>query len=373
MRTISLIIMIALFFTACKQEREILPSGKILKIGVMAPLGGKYKRLGNQGLIGLKAANKMNRYLKNGDEIVFEIVDTKSELKNSKKVLSELAKKDIKAIISFMGSSETLSMKQDFKDYKIPTVLTLATDNNLVSKGGYISQVCIDNDTQVLIASHYIRDEKLIQKVGVIYNKDSYYSSILAKQFKNYFISIGGSVEFFLDLNKQNALNRFENMKKKDIKMLYNTSNGVLSAKILDIMNRKNFDFDMLGADGLYSDVLELGHNKLKLFDGVYVVEHYAHNANRDSNYERLGKILDKDGFNESSNAFLAYDSYQLLMHALEKCSDYSLECIDATFENSGIIKGVAGNFSMVDSKVKREVYINKIENSLLKKEVVIY
>jgi hypothetical protein len=82
---------------------------------------------------------------------------------------------------------------------------------------------------------------------------------------------------------------------------------------------------------------------------------------------------LEKNGFKESSYAFLSYDSYQLLVSALNSCSEYNKECINAIFKNSEIIYSALDDFSMINSKVKREIYVDKIKDSSLFEDVVIY
>ncbi len=373
MKNIISIILVALFFNACEYDKKIIPSGKIVKIGILAPLSGKAKKLGQQSLLGLQAANEMKKYLENGDEIIFEIFDTKSDIKSTKIAFDNLIKSDVKLIISFMGSSGMLEMKNIFNKHKLPIITTLATDDNLADINGYIAQVCIDNNTQVLVASHYIKDEKFINNVGVIYDKDSIYSSSLATKFEEYFKLLGGKVEFIIDIGQPIGLKKFQEIDKKNIKILFNTTDSILSTKVFKIINEQNDDFKVLATDGLLSGALDLSKENLILFNGTYVVEHYAHNVNKNEERKRLEKLLDENKYKYSSFTFLAYDGYQLLTYALNNCTSYNPKCINPILHNSDVIKGVSGNFSMIDAKAKREVYIDKISNSKLNKEIIVY
>ena len=371
--SILLTILIALLLSACTNESEIIPSGKVIKIGVLAPMSGKYKTLGQQSLQGLKAAQKMRRYLKNGDEIVFEVVDTKNDTKNSKKAFLKFLKSDVTSVFSFMNRDATLAMKYEFQKHKIPIISTLSTANEITLNNDYISQVCMDDNMQVLVASHYIRDEKLIQNVGVVYSEHSKYSSALAYAFKEYFVKLGGNIDFFIDIDSSDGLQKFHNLNKKSLKMLFNTTDAILSVKVLRIINEQGLTLEVLGAKGLFSNALEVSKDSFRLFEGVYVVEHYAHETSKSRNRKRLEQLLDKDGLKESSYAFLSYDAYQLLLYALDSCSDYNPECVNSILKNSDVIEGISKNFSMVDAKAKREVYIDKIVKSKLQKEVVVY
>ena len=365
---------ISLLFLGCNKENTVTPSGKVVKIGILAPLSGRDKRLGQQSLFGLQAANEMGRYLKNGDEIVFTIFDTRSDFNHTSKELSKItSSKSFTALISSMSSDSTLHLKKEFTKHKLPTIATLATNSNISSPEGYISQLSIDNNTQTVVAAHYIKDEKFIEKVGVIYDKDSFYSTEIANKFKNYYTKLGGKIDFFIDINTKAGFREFENRDKTDIKMLFNAASAAKTINILKIIKNQNLKFDILGTDGLLSGAFELPKKELKYFDGVYVIDHFADNTYKNKKRIILEDYLDKYSFKESSYAFLSYDSYQLLVSALNSCPEYNKECINAIFKDSAIVYGASGNFSMINSKAKREIYINKIVNSSLSQEVVIY
>jgi len=366
-------IVLAFIFTGCEETPTILPSGKVVKIGVLAPLSGQDIRLGHQSLLGLKVANKMRKYLSNGDEVVLKIIDNQSNIKSAKQALSNLHVEKVEAIFSFMSSKEMRALSKNIHDTKIPFIATLATDNNIAKEDTYISQVCINNNTQVIVAAHYIRDEKFMQNVGVVYNKNSFYSKNLATEFKKYFLRLGGSVDFFIDVGSNKGLKKFKNYNKTNTKMIFNTTDAKITLKILKLIAAQKRKCKLLGTDGLLSGALEFSKADLKLFDGVYVIEHYSHDVGRNNLRKKFESLLSEDGYKESSYALLAYDGYQLLMNTLNKCQDYNKLCIKNALENSTTIKGISSNFSIVDSQSKREVYVNKINNSQLLKEVVIY
>ena len=347
----------------CEESAKITPSSKIIKIGVLAPLSGTHKDLGIQGILGIKAALKMERYLQNRDKIVLVIVDTRSTEEDSRKALKKLVDAEVVAIFSFMGSGRTLALKDEFNAVKIPIIATLSTDKNIVSLDGYISQVCMDNDTQMIIASHYIRDEELIQDVGIIYSSDSKYYSLLADDFKKYFTILGGKVNFFIDISSKKGLAEFENIKNSDISMLFSSIKSNATHKVVKTIKTQKFDFKVLGVNGSIDSEL----------DSFYVIEHYADDVLKSDKREELEGILEKESLKNRGYAFLSYDGYQLLRYALKNCHNYSSECINARIKNSDIIKGFSGNFIMLNSRAKREVYIDKIEDGRLKKEVVVY
>jgi len=368
---ILLLIIAILFLTACQKKEKITPSGKVLKIGLLAPLSRINRKYGYQSLFGIEFANSEKKYLTNGDKIEFHIVDTKSSIEGTQRALQQLLDQNVTAIISFVGSANMLSLKKQFKDIKIPIIVTLATNDEIPLLSDSISQICMSNRHEALVAAHYIKDEKFINSVGLLYDSENPYSYSLSTQFSKYYKSIRGKNTFVLDFSNKNALKKLQNIDFKDIGMVFSILRAKESAKALRILNIKGIK--VLLSDGTLSSAKVNVKKGLNLFNGAYIIEHYASNMNGNREYKKLQKILQKEGFEDSSYAFLAYDAYSLLVYALENCFQYEQKCINALFHNSDVIEGIAGNFTMENGKVKRKVYIDKIENLRLKQEIVTY
>ncbi len=138
-------------------------------------------------------------------------------------------------------------------------------------------------------------------------------------------------------------------------------------------MQTENLTYKLLGTDGLLSSALDMDEKSLELFENHYVLDHYTHSQKRSDKQKNLEKLLDKSGYKNSSYAFLAYDAYQLLLYALNNCPEQDSICINSLLQNSDIVQGISENFSILNSKAKRGVYINKIKDAMLEKEVVVF
>ena len=360
-------------FTACSDDEKIIPSGKKIHISVLAPISGDNKRYGRQSLLGFNEANNMKRYLNNGDEIVLHVDDTKTDDKIFVKAMDSANINDNKIIITFEGSNNLIAVKDTLKAIKKPIIATLATNNEVPSLSENMIQVCMSNDTQALVAAHFTKDEKFINNVGVVYDKTNKYSSELAQEFKIIYEKLGGVIEFFDDISSDVDFLKFKNRDKHKINLLFSVANASQNVKVITLIKKQNKHLQILSTDGLLNNALENERDNLDLFNGIYVVEHYAHEKFSHKDRKRLEKYLKKYDLEESSYAFLAYDAYQLVYYALDNCVDYDEGCISAILKNSGIISGISGNFSMLDSKAKREIYVDKIKKSKLIKEIVIY
>jgi ABC-type branched-subunit amino acid transport system substrate-binding protein len=368
-------ITVGLLFVGCDyfEDVKIVPSGKVVKVGVLAPLSGQHKRYGTQSLLGLKSAHKMHQYLTNGDKIIFEIVDAKSDNNSSLEALCKLKDKNVSSIISFLGSNHMLALSPYFDMKKIPVIATIATHSDISKDTQYVSQVCMSNHMQTLVASHYLRDEKLIENIGIVYNKQSTYSQALADEFQIYFKDIGGQIDFYIDVSSEEGIEKFHSQKNETTQMLFNVTDAEQSVTLINALHALHWEIEILGTDGLLSDALEHSSEDVELFDDLYVVEHYAHNKTVTKKQKQFKNYLNNKNLQESSYAYLAYDGYQLLMNALENCQNYERQCINAMLHDSGIIEGISGNFSMKNAKANRAIYIDRIKNAKLIKEVIIY
>ena len=370
---IFLIVFISIFFSSCSNETKIIPSGKKIHIAILAPLSGENKRYGTQSMLGINAANNMKKYLSNGDEISLHVEDTKADKQTFINAITDVNKSENKIIVSFEGSNSLLKVKEELKSIKTPIIATLATNNDITSLSENMIQICMNNDAQALVAAHFTKDEKFIDNVGIVYDKTNKYSLELAQEFKNIYTKLGGKVEFFNDVSNFIGYSKFKNIDKSKIKLLYSVVGAKKDVKIIRLLKKQNINVDILSTDGLLNNALESQRDNLKLFNGMYVVEHYAHKKYKSKKHKKLKKYLKKYNLQESSYAYLAYDAYQLLYYALDNCVEYDKECISAIMKNSDVIKGISGNFSIIDSKAQREIYVDKIVDAKLIKEIVIY
>ena len=371
MKVIIVLCLLALSFLGCMEEQKIQKSGKVVKIGVLAPLTRANKRYGYQSLLGLKFANRNKTVLANGDEIVLEVIDTNSTSDGTKKGLKELLDKNVTAILSFVGSGNMLSLKEMLTNVKIPILVTLATNDEITKLNSSISQICMSNQREALVAAHYIKDEKFMNEVGIVYYKNNPYSRSLATQFRDYYKQIHGRNLFFLDFSQKDSFTTFKKKNFKDLKIIFSVLDTKKNLKILEFL--KNKDIKLLLSDGAFSSAKETQAQDLHYFNGSYIIEHYASNMRASKEYKKLQKFLAKENLKDSSYAFLAYDGYALLYDTLNSCVDYDQECMNALFQNSDIVEGIAGNFSMENAQAKRKIYIDKIENLELKREIVTY
>ena len=201
---VSILICIVLWLGGCDQKPAIEPSGKTIKVGIIAPFSGSDHAKGKEGLIGMQTAMQLQPYLQNGNSIEFVAENDKDDPALTVKLLKKLVEKDkVSAIITFSSTSPVLAMAKVADEYRVPILAALATHPDTTKHNVFISQLCFDDDFQGTVAAVFVRDELLIDKVAVFSNPGSVYSSHLAAKFESKFKSIGGEITDTVSLTEE--------------------------------------------------------------------------------------------------------------------------------------------------------------------------
>ena len=74
----------------CNQEADIRPSGKVIKVGIIAPFSGSDLAKGKEGLKGMKTALQLQPYLYNGHGVELVHENDKDDPALSVKLLKKL-------------------------------------------------------------------------------------------------------------------------------------------------------------------------------------------------------------------------------------------------------------------------------------------
>ncbi len=369
-----ILIFFIIFFSACEKESKISASGKKIYVKVLASQSGDGIAFGLQGLQGLLAAKELNPFLPNGDEIIFEIDNDKSNLVKSKKIVENIDK-NITALLTFCNSNIQLGIIPQVQKLKIPTLAVIATHDDFTKISSYMTRLSMSNSKEAEVSAAYIRDEMLFDKVGIIYSEDSIYSKSISKYFEKKFKQLDGKivVNRSIESFKKNSEDYQELLDKLDIDMIFLTTDAVLSYKFLKVFNALNSEVKIFATDGLLSDMQKHYPKDLNILDGILTIEHYSNNMQENTHIKILKKYFKKNNLTLSSFAGLGYESYQILYNALLTCKDYERECVNDKLRNSDIFDGVVSNLQTLNGDMQRPLYINEIKDALMIRKVKVY
>ncbi|OQX59203.1 MAG: hypothetical protein B5M52_03975 [Helicobacteraceae bacterium 4484_230] len=366
-----------LLLSGCENKTELKPNGNVVKIGVIVPLKGKDAAMGKEAVKGLKILQKTVPLTKDGTRIELIFKNNRSDLNTTLLYYKKLASdKEIKAIAVIAESESLLKIADIADEYRTPTLNIFATHPDISKKSSYISSICFNNIHQGQVAALYIRDDLLLDRAAIFYDKENPYSATLSKEFEKKFKWIEGNVVAKLPGNltgsKLEAELNF--LKKEKTDVLYMTQNVNNVFEVMKAVKKMDWDVTMMSRDGLFSRVKSKHKEMINLADGLLTTDHFSNSMPlSDLGMQIVEKYID-DIDSVTNFAALSGEGYLLLKHALEQCNKpFKKECINTHMRNVNQFKGFIGDFDIYEGNAMRPVIISKIQNGKMLFVVKIY
>jgi branched-chain amino acid transport system substrate-binding protein len=364
---VSILICIVFWLGGCDQKPAITPSGKTIKVGIIAPFSGSDHAKGKEGLKGMETAMQLLPYLQNGDRIEFVAEDDKDDPALTVKLLKKLVKEvKVSAIITFSSTSPVLAMAKVADEYRTPILAALATHPDITKHNGFISQLCFDDDFQGTVAAVFVRDDLLIDKVAVFRDLDSVYSSHLAAKFKSKFKSIGGEITDTVSLTQETGdLSKvIKSVHDNTPELLYLPISAKDLVRVVREVRKLRWKPEMMGSDGLVSTMLAQHKEEIDLVDGMLATDFFAHGMPLTPFGERArDKHRENHKVSRTAYVALGVEGYAILLDAMNRCSDPAdRECINNQIRSTTNFKGIIGNITIgPNGKAQRPLTINSI------------
>lgn len=383
LRNFNMLSLVVLFCCSCNEKlpEKFVPKlgAKKVKIGVIAPLSGKTKTQGEQGIKGIKSAMYVDPAMPNGDWVELIVEDDQDIPENTVKAFTKLAEQDkVKAVLVMSSSKSVLALNPLVDKFQTPVLALVASHPDITVDVEFMNQVCFDNEFQGQVAALYARDELLIGKVAVFVNNENPHSKSLADIFKKKFTEVEGEVvvTFPVDTEMATLKDSLEFLKKNDVEMLYMPIHAGRFIEVSKALNKMGWHPIRMGSDGLLSDVFDKYKHDSGLMEGVLGVDFYSSNAP----YTEKGKLLQRvyrHLYPEKGSTYVVAgtEGYQILFAGMSQCRDFT-DRIEVNREIRQItdLKGVMGRISITSKgKAQRPLYVNTIEHGKLKFLVKVY
>jgi len=368
---------VSLLLIGCEPEEVHQKSGKVVKIGVIAPLSGPEKEWGENGILGVKTALELKPYLLNGDKPELILEDDKNNPELSVKALHKLATQDkVSAILIFSDSAAVLAVVELAEEYKIPILALIATHPE-ISSGEWISQFSFDDTLQGTIAALFVIDELLIEHVGVVANEDNPHSIFLADEFSRRFKEAGGIVERAAINNGTTDFTKIvRGFREKGLEFLYLPLDANHVVQIEELVSKVGWNPRVMVSDGLLGRIRLQHGEKLDVVDGMLSPEVYSTTLPT-SEYGRKAMSIFKKKFDQFGTTFsgLGCEGTSVLLDAIDRCEDTSdRACINRTLRSTNGFVGLFGKIYIgSNGKTERPVFINMINDTYLELVVKIY
>ena len=352
---------------------------QILKVGLLAPLSGEYKELGNSLLYSLQLA------LDEIDDKSVFIIPRDSGFNNKEKI--EDAIKDIRS----QGANIIIGPinYEDFKNVKkFNDIIFISPSNIYPEFNDNIISIGISLESQLLALSKFVKKQKKTKTV-IMFPKNQY-SELIEKKLKK--LNLQNSKVFKYSSNPEVLTGEIEiltnySQRKKDLDMrkkMYEDKEDEQSIKQLEKLNQLytlgevNFDSVIIIDFGnnlksvltslVYTDVNQdkvLFTTVNQWFDESIFYENTIRNLYYPSvNYKEFKRYNQSyfKKFKKYPNeiTILTYDALGLIYYAWKTNGEIN-SINDFSFKNK--IKGKIGTFSFKDKKVIQELAIYKTDN----------
>ena len=367
---------ILLFFNSNLLSDE---NDKILKVGLIAPLSGEYKELGNSLLYSLQLA------LDEIDDKDVFIVPRDSGFNNKEKLntaIKDIKSQGVKIILGPISNDEFNEVKK-YNDITFisPSNINPEFTNNIISIG-------VSLESQMIALIDFIKKEKK-NKTIIMYPKNQY-TDFIEKKLKD--LNLSDIQTFTYSPNPQVLTGEIEiltnySQRKKNLKLrkkMFEDKEDDQSIRELERLDQLytlgevNFDSVIIIDFGnnlksvltslVYTDVNQdkvLFTTVNQWFDESIFYENTIKNLYYPSvNYKEFKKY-NKNYFKKFSSypseiSILTYDALGLIYYAWKK--NNKIDSInDFSFKNK--IKGKIGTFSLNNRKVIQELNIYKVED----------
>ncbi len=377
--TLLTLFLLVCLFSCSKEQEKTLPSGKILKIGVIGPMSGPDKVLGQDCLEGIQTVVGLHPLLDNGDTLELLVEDDKNKPELAVKAFIKLVETDKVAVVIVASSSTAaLAINSLADQHKTPTVILLASHPDISKGTKYISQITFDNNFQARVAALFVRDELLLERVAVFMNMKSNHSSSLAIEFIRKFGSIEGQVSDVIHISAETVDygEILSHLRDNDVQLLYLPIAAEHVIEISKKMVELKWTPMAMGGDGLLTRALAQRRDDAHYLEGFYTTDLYSSDVEMSVHGEKVAKAF-RTKFKTRGSTFpaIGVEGMAILRHAINRCDDVSdRDCINTKLHETVDFLGIMGNITIQPSgKALRPLAVNRIRKGQLEFIVKVY
>ena len=373
------IVSVVVMLGACERQGDVAPSGKIVKIGVIGPSSGEFEAMGLDGDKGLAAARELEPMLTNGDAIELVRVDNHNDPTLTAQAIRNLAQDErLAAVLLLSTSGPALAAGVAADAEEVPVLSLFATHTGVTQGHDFMNQLAFDNAFQGSVAALFVRDELLLERVAVIHDVESVYSTQLADEFVRKFESTGGVItgNHPLQEDSEGYVALMESLRTLDTELLYMPVNADHALAIVDAAGELAWSPAMMGSDGLLASALSRRSDDAGMLEGLYATDFVGRGMVLSGYGHRIAKVY-RARFGEpgTTYAVLGVEGYRVLRLAMNRCENpVDRACVNRMIRDTRGLEGVTGLLSIGrDGKAVRPVVVNAIRDGYMEVVVKVY
>lgn len=352
---IALATMFALSASACggsaKDENKII-------LGYMGPLTGE------SALWGEVESNTLKMLVEEtnanggiiGKQVELKIYDNRGDVVETTNAARKALQND--GVVAFIGpdsSSCAIALDEVCEEYKVPHITTTGTNYKVTQREedesvrSYAFRICLSDPQLGDVMGGYAYDKLEYRKVAILYEISSEYSLGITQNFTEAFVAKGGQVTITEayktgDVDFRAQLSKIKNMGDFDALMI--PANYKEVGLIAKQARALGINVPFLGVDAwMMQDLFEIAEDEVQ--NAVFPCAMDVNDENlqefKTAYQEKWNMDPDKGG----TDAYLAYDCFELVKNAIETAGEATPEKIRDAMENSKEVQCLTSVISM--------------------------
>jgi len=340
---------------------------KVIKIGLVAGLSGKYSSLGTDVRNGTVLAFEDINY--RIDNTQFELIqkDDKQDKSEAKKVIEEFIEDDIKVVIGNSTSSMTkISLESIEEENDVMLISATASSDDFSFKNdNFIRTQVANNYRKFQSLSLYAKEKKYGNILSIYDPNNMSYSKGYMSNFQKAYVKNGGKP--FLDSIK--ITQSYENIKEKinaqNVDTLLIIANSIDSAKLIQYLKINGINKIILCAGWAQTmDFIEEGG---KAVEGVLFNTGYNSNSKEEKYLRFVVQYENKYNKKPSVFAAQAYETANILIETLQM--DNNVLNLKTNILDKKNFKGLQGNITFDKyGDVNRKFFMMSVQDGQYKK-----
>jgi branched-chain amino acid transport system substrate-binding protein len=330
---------------ACTKDDNVIVIGEV---GSMTGQEATFGQSTHKGI--LLAAEQINQKggIK-GKKVRVRSIDDQGKPEEAVAAITALITRDkVTAVLGEVASKISLQMAPKAQQLKVPMISPSSTNVRVTQVGDYVFRVCFIDPFQGEVMARFAKENLGLERVAVLRDVASDYSTGLADAFTKTYGTLGGKVILDESYHKGDVDFRAQLTKIKGeapqaifVPGYYNDV-GLIARQAKEM----GIEVPLLGGDGWDSEKLyEVGG---KALEGSYFSNHYS----VDDPSPRIKAFVDAykakfEGQVPDGLAAMGYDAMGVLADALQRAPDTSGNVLRDAIAATKNFEGVTGNISI--------------------------
>jgi branched-chain amino acid transport system substrate-binding protein len=353
---------VALMAIGCERKSAtpaaapVAAAPSVAQTGDTILIGEVFSLTGGQATFGVSSRNGIEMAIKEanaaggvkGKKLETRVYDDQGKPEEAANAATRLVNQDhVTLILGEVKSSNSIAMAKVVQPARIPMVTPTSTNPKVTEVGDYIFRVCFIDPFQGFAMAKFARENLKLNKVAVLRDLNSDYSTGLTDVFTRKFTEMGGKIVAVETFNSGDSDFRAQltAIKRAAPDGLYvpgyYSEVGVIAKQAKEL----GLAAPIMGGDGWDSEKLfELGGTAV---EGHYFSNHYS----SDDPAPRVQRFVTayKAAYGDVPDALatLAYDAAGVAVEAMKRAPDLSPKAIRDAIAQTKDYPGVAGTITL--------------------------